>query len=146
MGIGARFNLKSAQNRFSFSGLSDCHILHFMYIFKPVNQLQQHLAQLRTAGHRIGLVPTMGALHKGHLTLLSTALESCDQVVCSIFVNPTQFNDASDLDRYPRPIERDIAQLEAVGCSVLFLPPVAEVYPDGWAPPTIDLGGLDHTM
>lgn len=117
-----------------------------MYIFKPVNQLQQHLAQLRDQGCRIGFVPTMGALHQGHLTLISTALQNCDQVVCSIFVNPTQFDDARDLNHYPRPIERDIAQLEAVGCSVLFLPPVEEVYPDDWETPVIDLGGLDQTM
>lgn len=117
-----------------------------MYIFKPVNQLQHHLAQLRNQGHRIGFVPTMGALHQGHLTLVSTALKTCDQVVCSIFVNPTQFDDAGDLDHYPRPIERDIAQLEAIGCSVLFLPPAEEVYPNGWETPVIDLGGLDQTM
>lgn len=117
-----------------------------MYTFKLVQPLQQYLASLRKQGQRIGFVPTMGALHQGHLTLISTALQTCDQVICSIFVNPTQFDDAGDLDRYPRPIERDMAQLEAVGCSILFLPPVAEVYPDDWVTPSIDLGGLDQTM
>lgn len=117
-----------------------------MYIFKTVESLQQHLVYEKEQGHRLGFVPTMGALHKGHLTLLSTALEDCDRVVCSIFVNPTQFGDAQDLNNYPRPIEHDIAQLEAVGCDVLFLPSVDEVYPNDCPPPTVDLAGLDQTM
>ncbi|MGH1338237.1 MAG: pantoate--beta-alanine ligase [Aureispira sp.] len=117
-----------------------------MYIFKTVPALQLHLQSLRQQGQRVGFVPTMGALHHGHLSLVQHALEQTDQVVCSIFVNPTQFGETQDLDLYPRPIERDIEQLESIGCSLLFLPSVEEVYPEDWHTPTFDLGGLDHTM
>lgn len=117
-----------------------------MYIFKTVAALQLHLQTLRQQGKSVGFVPTMGALHHGHLSLLQNALEQTDIVVCSIFVNPTQFGDAQDLALYPRPIERDIEQLERVGCSMLFLPSVEEIYPEDWQTPVFDLGGLDKTM
>lgn len=117
-----------------------------MYIFKTVSALQLHLQSLRQQGQRLGFVPTMGALHRGHLSLIQTALEQTDQVVCSIFVNPTQFGETKDLELYPRPIERDIAQLESMGCSILFHPSADEVYPEDWHTPVFDLGGLDQTM
>lgn len=117
-----------------------------MYIFKTVPALQQHLQTLQAQGQRLGFVPTMGALHRGHLSLVQHALEQSDFVVCSIFVNPTQFGDPQDLARYPRPIAHDIEQLERAGCSVLFLPSVEEVYPDNWQTPVFDLEGLDLTM
>ncbi len=91
-------------------------------------QLQQYLLQARTGGKTIGLVPTMGALHLGHLSLIQLAQQQCDVVVCSIFVNPTQFNDPRDLEIYPRPIQQDIKKLEAIGCDVLFEPTVNEIY------------------
>src|SRR6478609_11814662 len=78
-----------------------------------------------------GLVPTMGALHEGHATLARTAVEQNDVVVASIFVNPLQFGDAVDLDRYPRTLEADVALLEAQGVDLVFAPSVEEVYPDG---------------
>ncbi len=117
-----------------------------MYIFKTVSALQHHLTALRQQHQRIGFVPTMGALHHGHLRLVQQALEQTDIVVCSIFVNPTQFGEAQDLELYPRPIERDIQQLEKIGCNILFLPSVEEVYPKNWHTPTFDLEGLDETM
>lgn len=117
-----------------------------MYIFKTVAALQLHLQGVRQQGQSVGFVPTMGALHHGHLRLLQNALEQTDIVVCSIFVNPTQFGDAQDLALYPRPIEQDIEQLERVGCSVLFLPSVEEIYPEQWQTPAFDLEGLDETM
>lgn len=99
-----------------------------MKVFKLKNEVLQHLNQLRLLGKTIGLVPTMGALHQGHLSLIDMARQSADVVVSSIFVNPTQFNDPKDLERYPRPIEQDIQKLEQAGCDILFNPEVDEMY------------------
>lgn len=115
-----------------------------MKIVKTKKALAECLNSFRTQGRMITLVPTMGALHTGHLSLLRLALETDNGiVVCSIFVNPTQFNDPEDLQKYPRPIEQDIALLEQVGCDVLFLPEVSEMYgeQEEWS---MDLGMLDQ--
>jgi pantoate--beta-alanine ligase len=96
--------------------------------FTKKDILQQHLSQVKADGAIIGFVPTMGALHAGHLSLIKQAQQQCDVVVCSIFVNPTQFSDPKDLEIYPRPIQDDIAKLEQIGCDVLFNPEVAEMY------------------
>jgi len=114
-------------------------------IFYKKKELENHLSFLREEGKRIGLVPTMGALHQGHITLLDYAKEYCDIRLCSIFVNPTQFNNAEDLEKYPRPIENDINNLEQAGCDLLFMPEVDEMYREGeeWH---IDLGGLDSIL
>ncbi len=90
----------------------------------------------RAAGQRIGFVPTMGALHAGHLDLVRRAVETCDVVVASIFVNPRQFNNIADLAAYPRVVEEDSALLAAAGCTALFLPEAAEMYP---APPVVSI-------
>ncbi|MES2377054.1 MAG: pantoate--beta-alanine ligase [Bacteroidota bacterium] len=113
--------------------------------FTKKAQLQQHLQSLRASGAVIGFVPTMGALHAGHLSLIKQAQQQCDVVVCSIFVNPTQFNDPKDLEIYPRPIQDDIAKLEQVGCDVLFNPDVAEMYADNekWH---LDIGELEGLL
>ncbi|MBL4649062.1 MAG: pantoate--beta-alanine ligase [Aureispira sp.] len=117
-----------------------------MYIFKTVQDLQHYISRQKKQAKRIGFVPTMGALHRGHLNLVQRAFEDCDLVVCSIFVNPTQFGDPEDLTKYPRPIENDIQKLEQLGCSVLFLPAVSEIYPKDLVSPSIDLKGLDTNM
>lgn len=93
----------------------------------------------------IGFVPTMGALHKGHLGLIELAKQQSTQVVCSIFVNPTQFNDPKDLEKYPRPITDDIRRLEEVNCDILFNPQVTEMYADNekWH---FDMGDLEHLL
>ncbi len=113
-------------------------------IFKTKASLQAYLQEARKSGQKIALIPTMGALHEGHLSLLNYAKPLSDIRVCSIFVNPTQFNDPKDLEKYPRPIENDIKLLEAVGCDILFLPTVDEMYPDKHEHWHIDLGELDQ--
>ncbi|WP_294346011.1 pantoate--beta-alanine ligase [uncultured Sphingobacterium sp.] len=115
-----------------------------MEIFKTKASLQAYLQEARKSDQKIALIPTMGALHEGHLSLLNYAKPLSDIRVCSIFVNPTQFNDPNDLEKYPRPIENDIKLLEAVGCDILFLPTVDEMYPDKHEHWHIDLGELDQ--
>lgn len=116
-----------------------------MLLFKKKENLQRHLATRRQAGHSIGFVPTMGALHDGHLSLVRRAKADNELVVTSIFVNPTQFNQKDDLDKYPRTIEADIQLLQSCGNDVLFLPEVGEIYPDEEATRVqYDLGGMDR--
>jgi pantoate--beta-alanine ligase len=117
-----------------------------MEIYNTVQTLQQRLYQLSREGEKVGFVPTMGALHEGHLTLILDAMEENEIVVCSIFVNPTQFNDPNDLIKYPRPIEKDKQMLQSVGCQILFLPEVEEIYPQDLVEPEFDLNGLDLPM
>lgn len=113
-----------------------------MKIFTSRVALSEYLTKQKSFHKTIGFVPTMGALHEGHLSLIERARNENDLVVCSIFVNPTQFNDPKDLERYPRPIESDIAKLQSAHCDVLFLPEVEEMYAEDekWS---IDLHGLD---
>jgi pantoate--beta-alanine ligase len=94
-------------------------------------------------GERIGFVPTMGALHEGHLALVGRAKELAERVVVSIFVNPLQFNDPADLERYPRNEESDLAQLEAAGCDLVWLPGASELYPEGFAT-TVRVAGVSE--
>jgi len=113
-------------------------------IFKTKKELQDYLETARFNQQKIALIPTMGALHAGHISLLNYAKPLSDITVCSIFVNPTQFNDPKDLEKYPRPIEQDIALLEAANCTILFLPTVEEMYPDQDEKWHINLQGLDE--
>jgi pantoate--beta-alanine ligase len=115
-----------------------------MITFSTTAALQQHLQNLQ--GKTIGFVPTMGALHQGHLSLIERSLAETDVTVCSIFVNPTQFNNATDFDKYPRTVEQDSIMLDAVGCHILYAPESpAEVY-DGYTAQTFDFAGLDSSM
>ena len=116
-----------------------------MKIVRTVSALRQEVATARVAGNRIGLVPTMGAFHEGHLSLMRRARERCGFVVVSLFVNPTQFNERSDLERYPRDERRDAAMAESAGVDVLFAPLVEEVYPDGFAT-TVDVSGVSEPL
>ncbi|RAJ06930.1 pantoate--beta-alanine ligase [Chitinophaga skermanii] len=119
-----------------------------MYLFKQKNELKTYLAQLKSEGKKIGFVPTMGALHDGHLSLIREARKACDIVVCSIFVNPTQFNDPKDFEKYPITINEDIIKLESVDTDVLFLPSVSEMYPAGIHAqhPHYDFGQLENML
>ncbi|NML39056.1 pantoate--beta-alanine ligase [Chitinophaga sp. G-6-1-13] len=104
-----------------------------MYLFKRSNDLKKHLDLVRKSSKSIGFVPTMGALHNGHLSLIQEAKKENDVVVCSIFVNPTQFNDPKDFEKYPITIEEDIKKLNDASTDILFLPSVEEMYPEGLA-------------
>ena len=100
-----------------------------MLLFKRIKDLKIFLETSRNEGKKIGFVPTMGALHEGHISLVSKSNERCDFTVCSIFVNPTQFNESSDLEKYPRTTGQDIEKLVKNNCSVLFFPDESEIYP-----------------
>lgn len=100
-----------------------------MEIFKEIEPLKSYLKKFRQARHSIGFVPTMGALHAGHLALVQSSRKENTLTVCSIFVNPTQFNNPSDLAKYPNTLQHDVELLKKVGCDVLFCPSPAEMYP-----------------
>lgn len=105
---------------------------NWLYPLKTINtvrEIQDHLAHAKAAGKSVGFVPTMGALHAGHLALVERAIAKCDIVVVSIFVNPTQFNEKQDFQNYPRTADKDADMLESAGCHVLFMPEFSEVYP-----------------
>ncbi len=118
-----------------------------MLIFKKVADLQRWLNDERGLGRSVGFAPTMGALHDGHLELVRMAKRECDRAVVSIFVNPTQFNDPGDLEKYPRTPENDVALLLTANCDALFIPPVEEVYPPGVdLDIRLDFGQLEKVM
>ena len=104
-----------------------------MEIVRTVGEMKERARALRASGGVIALVPTMGYLHEGHLTLVRTARELADSVVVSIFVNPTQFGPSEDLATYPRDLERDVALLEDAGADIVFAPEAPDVYPQGFA-------------
>lgn len=116
-----------------------------MKIIDNIKELKAYLIDEKQDNKRIGLVPTMGALHKGHLSLVRRCLEDNDVCVVSVFVNPTQFNDKHDLETYPRTLEADCALLEAEGCDYVFAPSEKEMYPE---PDTrvFDLGTVAQVM
>jgi pantoate--beta-alanine ligase len=116
-----------------------------MIAIRSVAELRAHLTPHRRAGRTIALVPTMGALHDGHLSLIRAAREQCDVVVVSLFVNPAQFDEAADLDAYPRDEARDFELAAGAGADVLFAPPVDEVYPPGFAT-TVSVAGITETL
>lgn len=116
-----------------------------MQVFNTKNELVNLIDSFKKEGKKIGFVPTMGALHEGHLSLVKEAKKNSDITVVSIFVNPTQFNDPEDLKRYPRTLDKDVKLLETVGCDLVFAPSVEEIYPE---PDTrkFDFGYLESVM
>jgi pantoate--beta-alanine ligase len=116
-----------------------------MQIFTTRKALRDYLNSLENKHLSLGFVPTMGALHSGHISLVELAKKHCDLSICSIFVNPGQFNDPEDLKRYPRTPEKDCALLKKHGCDVLFMPEVEEIYPEP-ANESYDLGQIDKIL
>lgn len=118
-----------------------------MIVFKKSTDIRKYLDRCKNQHQSVGFVPTMGALHVGHISLIEASRKTSSVTVCSIFVNPAQFNDPDDFDKYPSTIEKDIDALEKAGCSVLFLPSVAEMYPDGFDnAENYDLGFLETVL
>ncbi|WP_089886695.1 pantoate--beta-alanine ligase [Kriegella aquimaris] len=117
-----------------------------MMVIKAKKELRFHLESLNT-GQSVGLVPTMGALHEGHISLVEKALSENDHVVVSIFVNPTQFNNNEDLEKYPKTLEADLTLLKNISNDlIIFTPSVAEIYPEHVGSKTYDFNGLDKVM
>lgn len=117
-----------------------------MIIFKKARQVSDYLNRQKNEGKKIGFVPTMGALHNGHLHLIDTCRNSNDITVCSIFVNPTQFNNSDDLKNYPVTISKDIEGLINHQCDILFLPSVKEMYPEDYVMKQYNLGKIENKL
>ncbi len=117
-----------------------------MIVIKSTLELDHFLNALKIKSKKIGFVATMGALHSGHISLIERSNRENDTTVCSIFVNPRQFNDPKDLEKYPRPIEKDILLLTNAGCDIVFIPTYDDIYPPGYLEPKINLKGLDTIL
>lgn len=118
-----------------------------MILYKEAAPLKNKIERTRQSGKKIGFVPTMGALHEGHISLINMSKTRCDITICSIFVNPAQFNDPKDFEKYPTTISSDIYKLEKTGCDILFIPAVSEMYPSGTAPVIpYDLGEIEFLL
>ena len=116
-----------------------------MEIFKKIAPLKVYLEEIRRSGKTIGLVPTMGALHNGHIALINASRAQNSHTICSIYVNPMQFNNPSDLQKYPRNLEQDISLLDRAGCNALFYPDNEDMY-EGQSVLKFDFGHLDKVM
>ena len=116
-----------------------------MITLRTVADVRAAVSKARRDGASIGLVPTMGAFHEGHLSLMRRAREQCDRVVVSLFVNPTQFNEQADLDRYPRDERRDAALAAEAGVDFLFAPPTEQIYPPGFTT-TVSITGVTESL
>ena len=117
-----------------------------MIIFKTKEGLKNYLRKNKKDIQTVGFVPTMGALHSGHLSLIKNSLKTNDLTVCSIFVNPTQFNNKKDFALYPTPVHKDIMLLLEAGCDIVFLPTVKEMYPLGYKLKTYELGPIENIL
>jgi pantoate--beta-alanine ligase len=117
-----------------------------MTIIDNIKTIEELLFTFKKDSKTIGFVPTMGALHEGHISLVKKAIEENDICVCSIFVNPTQFNNATDLEKYPKTLEADIDKLQKAGCQILFTPTAVEMYPTGEAKTSYSLGYLETLL
>lgn len=111
-----------------------------------ISEMVKAVKKERKSGHTIGFVPTMGALHQGHLSLIEESRKNNDITVCSIFVNPIQFNNKKDLEKYPRNLKEDLRMLQSAGCDYVFTPETKEIYPDGTPVLDINFGTLDKVL
>ncbi|GAB1357803.1 pantoate--beta-alanine ligase [Cloacibacterium normanense] len=117
-----------------------------MKVLKSKKTLIDYVERQREMGKKIGFAPTMGALHQGHLSLYKAAKKENDEVISSIFVNPTQFNNPDDFQKYPKTLEKDLELLEKAGVDAVYVPNVEEMYPDGLNSKKYDFGGLENEM
>ena len=117
-----------------------------MKVLKSKKTLIDYVERQREMGKKIGFAPTMGALHEGHLSLYKAAKKENDEVISSIFVNPTQFNNPDDFQKYPKTLEKDIELLEKAGVDAVYVPNVEEMYPDGLNSKKYDFDGLENEM
>lgn len=117
-----------------------------MKVYSEIDALQKQISILKSEGKTIGFIPTMGALHYGHISLVESAMKQCDVAIVSIFVNPTQFNNSDDLLKYPRTLDSDLALLSSINCSIVFTPSVEEMYPENRSVTQVGLGELAEIM
>ena len=117
-----------------------------MKVLKSKKTLIDYIERQREMGKKIGFAPTMGALHQGHLSLYKAAKKENDEVISSIFVNPTQFNNPDDFQKYPKTLEKDLELLEKAGVDAVYVPNVEEMYPDGLNSKKYDFDGLENEM
>jgi pantoate--beta-alanine ligase len=117
-----------------------------MILFKRPDDLIDFIQKKRKSIIKIGFIPTMGALHHGHISLIEKSKSENDITICSIFINPTQFNNPNDFKKYPVTIESDIEQLELNGCDILFMPSVDDIYPENFQKSNFELGYLDNIL
>ena len=117
-----------------------------MKVLKSKKTLIDYIERQREMGKKIGFAPTMGALHQGHLSLYKAAKKENDEVISSIFVNPTQFNNPDDFQKYPKTLEKDLELLEKAGVDAVYVPNVEEMYPDGLSSKKYDFDGLENEM
>jgi pantoate--beta-alanine ligase len=117
-----------------------------MILFKKAGTITDHLQDQKNKGKTVGFVPTMGALHEGHISLVEQCRAANAITVCSIFINPTQFNNPDDFTLYPVTLEKDIEQLLNAGCDILFTPTIDEIYPPGYQKKHYELGPIEHRL
>src|SRR5690606_14556289 len=117
-----------------------------MQIFNDRRSLEAWVTKQKSTQSSIGFVPTMGALHPGHLSLISKSISQNDVTICSVFVNPTQFENKDDLEKYPRDTQKDIDLLSETGCDAVFMPAVQDMYPEELAATSFDFGGIENLM
>lgn len=117
-----------------------------MHVFREIAPLQAHLKQYRISSSSLGFVPTMGALHQGHLSLIRASRRECALTICSIYVNPSQFNNKDDFEKYPRPMDRDLELLKEAGCDIAFCPENTEMYNGSAVYLKFDFGPMGETL